>query len=44
MRLRSARDGAEHCACQRLRVPCDEVVEAARGTVGRGQFSMCPMK
>ena len=27
MRLRSAPDGAEHCACQWLRVPCVEVVK-----------------
>ena len=27
MRLRSARGGAERCACQWLRVPCDEVVK-----------------
>ena len=27
MRLRSARGGAEHCACQWLRVPCDDVVK-----------------
>ena len=27
VRLRSARGGAEHCACQRLLVPCDGVVK-----------------
>ena len=43
MRLRSARDGAEHCACQWLRVPCDEVV---RQCVARWTWSLLyvPMK
>ena len=33
LRLRGARGGAERCACQWLRVPCDEVVKAVRGSV-----------
>ena len=43
MRLRSARDGAEHFVCQWLRVACDEVVKQC---VARWTWSLLhvPMK